>query len=132
MFVNIPLCCSYVLSHPIALPRILSTWAVAAPLALVMMMAPHLKAYMLALPFAAAAACESTYRLQRCRRTPGGAAAVLDDGAYVNASGDVVVSQTEELEWTMRLQETSEWEQILAGTSLGDACAAAWKFSANM
>ena len=103
----------------------------AAPLALAMMIAPHMQAYMLALPFAAAAACESVYRLHRCRGSPGGAAAVLDDGAYVNASGDVVVSQTEELEWTMRLQETCEWEQLLAATSLGDACAAAWKFSAN-
>lgn len=104
----------------------------AAPLALVMMLAPHMKAYALALPFTAAAACESLYRLQRCRSAPGGTTAVLDDGAYIDASGDVVVSQTEELEWTMRLQESAEWQQLLAASSLGDACAAAWKLAGNM
>jgi hypothetical protein len=123
---------SYVLSQPIVLPRILSTWAVAAPLALVMMIVPHLKAYALALPFTAAAAGESLYRLQRCRSVPGAAAAVLDEGAYVDASGDVAVSQSEELEWTMRQQETFEWQQLLAASSLGDACAAVWGFAANM
>jgi hypothetical protein len=123
---------SYVLSQPIVLPRILSTWAVAAPLALVMMIVPHLKAYALALPFTVAAAGESLYRLQRCRSVPGAAAAVLDEGAYVDASGDVAVSESEELEWTMRQQETFEWQQLLAASSLGDACAAVWGFTANM
>ena len=128
------LAASYVLSQPIVLPRILSTWAVAAPLALVMMIVPHMKAYALALPFTAASAGESFYRLHRCRSMPAAAAAaaVLHEEAYVDASGDVAVSETEELEWTMRLQETVEWQQLLVASYLGDACASLWGSTANM
>lgn len=99
-----------------------------------MMIAPHMQAYALALPFTAASAGESLYRLWRCRRVPGAAAAaaVLDEGAYIDASGDVAVSETEELEWTMRLQEASEWQQLLAASSLGDVCAAVWSFTSNL
>jgi hypothetical protein len=99
-----------------------------------MMIAPHMQAYALALPFTAASAGESLYRLWRCRRVPGAAAAaaVLDEGAYIDASGDVAVSETEELEWTMRLQEASEWQQLLAASSLGDICAAVWGFTSNL
>ena len=57
---------------------------------------------------------------------------MLDEGAYVDASGDVIVSQTEELEWTMRLQEISEWQQLLGASTLGDACAAFWRHAAHM
>ena len=60
------------------------------------------------------------------------AAAVLHEEAYVDASGDVAVSETEELEWTMRLQETVEWQQLLAASHLGDACASLWGSAANM
>ena len=57
---------------------------------------------------------------------------MLDEGAYVDASGDVIVSQTEELEWTMRLQEISEWQQLLGASTLGDACAAFWRHAAHL
>jgi hypothetical protein len=57
---------------------------------------------------------------------------VLDEGAYVDASGDVIVSQVEELEWTMRLQEISEWQQLLAASTLGDASAALWRHAAHL
>ncbi len=57
---------------------------------------------------------------------------MLDEGAYVDASGDVIVSQTEELEWTMRLQEISEWQQLLGSSTLGDACAAFWRHAAHL
>jgi hypothetical protein len=97
-----------------------------------MMIAPHMQAYALALPFTAASAGESLYRLWRCRSVPGAAAAVLDEGAYIDASGDVAVSETEELEWTMRLQEASEWQQLLAASSLGDMCSAVWGFTSNL
>lgn len=49
---------SYVLSQSVVLPRILSTWAVAAPMALLMMITPHLKAYELhSRPLAASKKC---------------------------------------------------------------------------